>query len=155
MSNMMSNRDFSQIADIEWKPLYPNNMKCNGLEGCYCVMFYKHKDGIVSARKYTIAFQRKELKPGTGLVEPNSIDRYVLFEKSYPEVIGPLEHPEPTDNWIGLDLDSKDTFNRYDVNSYGDFVYAYEDLEVAKQRAYAQFWHIDGYIMSFLDDSQK
>ena len=141
--------------EMQWKPLYPNNMTCNGLDGYYCLMFYKHKDGTISCRKYTIEFQFKEVIPGSGFIDTKEIDRYVLFEKIYPRVEGPLEYPEPTEDWFGHVDDTANTLNTYDVNSYGSFVYAYDSLELAKQRAYTQYRHIYGYVLSFLDENQQ
>lgn len=138
-----------------WKPLYPNNMKCNGLDGYYCLVIRQRDDGTYYGRKYTIEFQHKEIEPGTGYVDSKTIDRYVLFEKIYPEIIGNLEYPEPTNESPEFFDDNKNTLDAHDVNSYGSFVYAYETLELAKKRAETQWNHIYGYVASFLGNNSK
>jgi hypothetical protein len=110
-------------------------MKCNGLDGYYCLVIRQHKDGTHYGRKYTIIFQHKEIEPGTGYVDAKTIDRYVLFERTYPKIVGNLEYPEPTNESPGLFGDENNTLNAHDVNNYGSFVYAYETLELAKNRA--------------------
>ena len=142
--------DKSKSNVFKWKPLYPNNMKCNGLDGYYCMMIRQYSDGTYYGRKYTIVFQCKEIEPGTGFIDSKLIDRYVLFEKTYPKIIGNLEHPSPTNEYPEFFQANPNTLNTHDVNDYGSFVYAYETLELAKKRAETQYNHIYGYVASFL-----
>ena len=135
-----------------WRPLYPNNMKCNGLGGYYCLVINQRDDGTYYGRKYTIEFQYKEVEPGTGYVDAKTIDRYILFEKTYPKIIGELKYPEPTIESTMSFEDDQNTLNTHDVNNYGSFVYAYETLELAKKRAEIQWNHIYGYVASFLNN---
>lgn len=137
---------------MDWKPLHPNNMLCNGLDGYYCVVLKQYKDGTYYGRKYTIVFQHKEIEPGTGYIDSKNIDRYVLFEKTYSHIIGDLEHPEPTNESPMLSNHEHNTLNACEVNDYGSFVYAYETLELAKKRAQAQWDHIYGYVASFIQN---
>ena len=89
----MTNREIvenaykTSVEDMAWKPIYPNNMKGNGLDGYYCLMLHKDKEGKVSGRKYSIVFQNEEVERGTGLVNPNKINGYILFEKVYREIV--------------------------------------------------------------------
>jgi hypothetical protein len=151
----MSSNDINTINApmFSWKPLHPNNMPCNGIDGYYSVICRKDENGNVSARKYTIIFQHKEIYHGTGFVDSNVIDRYVLFEKCYPLVNGPTEHPKPTNefNWSNNDTI---TFNEHEVNDYGRFVYAYETLELAQQRAKTQYEAIYKYAISFVEQDR-
>ena len=78
----------------------------------------------------------------------------VLFEKSYWDVIGPLEYPEATDKEPSdLFYSNGNTFTSGDINDYGTFIYAYKDIETAKKRALRQFQAIYGYVAShFVED---
>ena len=137
---------------MEWKPIYPNNMLPNGIDGYYCLVLCQNKNGTYSGRKYSIVFQHEERESGTGFINKEKVDRYVLFEKIYTEIIGPLEYPEPTDEAPELFKECINTLNAYDVNDYGGFVYAYETIEMAKKRAQVQWDHIYGYVASFLKE---
>ena len=136
--------------NLEWKPLYPNNMPCNGLDGYYCLILNTDSEGKVFGRKYTICFQYKEVEEGIGCVNTKEIDRYILFEKSYFEIIGSTIHPEPSDDSWNLWEESENTLNAAEVNDYGNFVYAYETLDGAKKRALRQYKVIYGYAMSHM-----
>lgn len=144
------------IDEMEWFPLYPNNMICNGIIGQYCLLFHRHNTGVISARKYTILYQHEEMEPASGHINPNSITHYILFEKAYYDVNGALYYPSPSErSWFESEYDREHTFNAYDVNSYGSFVYAYSDIATAKQRAVTQYSHIYGYVLPHLDESQQ
>ena len=156
---MVKRKDIEEVYNMDndslvWKPLYPNNMKCNGVEGYYCLIFKKNDDGIVHGRKYTILFQHEEIDEGTGLVDPRKINAYILFEKSYWDVIGPLEYPEATDKEpYDLLYSNGNTLTSSDMNDKGSFIYAYRDMESAKKRALRQFQAIYGYVAShFIED---
>lgn len=140
--------------EFVWKPLYPNNMINNGIEGYYCLALRKDKDGKVSGRKYTILFQNEEMEAGTGFVDSEKINAYILFEKIYWNIVGPLEYPEATDS-EPKDLwhNNGNTFSSSDMNDYGTFIYAYRDFETAKKRALGQYKMLYGYVASyFLED---
>lgn len=136
--------------DLIWKPYYPNNMSCNPLEGYYCVIPVQKSDGSYSARKYTIRFQYKESEEGWIIAD--EIESYILFENSYSEIKGPLEHPEPTENsCFDLCGDCNDvTFSHCEVNTMGTFVRAFDNIEKAKERALKQFQMVYGYALSHL-----
>lgn len=46
--------------DLVWKPIYPNNILSNGIEGCYALVLRKDPDGRIYGRKYSILFQKEE-----------------------------------------------------------------------------------------------
>ncbi len=130
----------SLTADrLTWKPYFPNNMLQNGQEGWYCVL----QKGD-HARKYTITFQYP--LDEEGLSRPDwGIDRYILFEKLYFDLKGPLTYPEPheDDSWEMLTAAD-------DLNDFGGFVYAHRTLEDAKKRALRQWQAVFGYALSHL-----
>ena len=135
------------LEDLVWKELHPNNMKSNPLEGYYCLILHKDESGRVSGRKYTITFQYKEIEPG--LTSMNSeIEAYILHEKSYINIVGPLEHPEPNNDirWSNDGI----TFDDYEVNDTGSFIRAFWNIEDAKKRALIQYKAIYGYAMSHI-----
>ena len=141
-----------KAEDLVWKPMYPNNMSCNGETGMYSIVSFINTDGTISnCRKYTILFQHPEIEPGAGLVDNEYVDKYILFEKSYPVVHGgayyegPYES-EPPDLWRCKGR----TFSSTDMNDYGRFVYAYDKLEHAMMRAETQYKAIFGYALSHL-----
>lgn len=131
--------------DLEWKPLYPNNMPCNGLCGCYCFLWIKNKEGEYSGRKYTILFQEKENEKGC--VQKGEVEFYVLFEKSYYNEQEPFVYPEPSNSSI---LASGKPTDIFDINSYGTFIRAYTSENKARERALIQFKMIFSYAMSHL-----
>ena len=104
----------------------------------------------MSGRKYSIVFQHEEVEPGTGHIDSNKIDRYVLFEKCYFNIKGRWEHPDPSETVAIIFGDDENTLNAAEVNDYGRFVYAYKDIESAKKRALRQYKAIYGYAMSFI-----
>lgn len=149
--------DCLSINDLTWKPIYPNNMKTNGLDGYYCLLLHKNENGTYGARKYSIKFQHKELEAGTGHVDPNIIEMYVLFEKCYPKIVGKLSYPDasecgtPKDLWCNND----NALNSADINDCGEFVRAYTNIEDAKMRALTQYKSIYAYAMSHLIDDAE
>ena len=151
----MFTREFVENAykttenDLIWKPIYPNNMPDNGVEGYYCLMLHKDKEGKYSGRKYSIVFQYEEVEKGSGLINTDKINAFILFEKVYREIIGPLDYPSSI-NEESNPLYSKNTLNSYDMNSFGSFVYAYDNIEDAKKRALFQYKAIYGYVASYM-----
>ncbi len=156
----MSNREEikkvyeTTVNDLVWKPIYPNNILGNGLEGFYCLVIKQDKNGEYSGRKYSIIFQHEEVEEGTGYINPNKTNAYVLFEKSYGKIVGPLDYPNPSlDSPSDLWKSNGNTLTSGDINDYGTFIYAYKDIETAKKRALSQYKAIYGYIAShFIED---
>lgn len=152
----MTNREIvenaykTSVEDMAWKSIYPNNMRGNGLDGYYCLMLHKDKEGKVSGRKYSIVFQNEEVEKGTGLVNPNKINGYILFEKVYREIVGPLDYPEALEDYAPDLWHSENTLSSSDMNDKGSFVYAYDNLEDAKKRALCQYKAIYGYVLSHM-----
>lgn len=140
------------MDNLIWKPYHANNMIQNGLDGYYTVILKKDKDGKVSGRKYTILFQYESDNNGL-ILNKDKPELYILFEKSYYDVKGPLEHPQPS---FGENLkffeDENITLSDCEVNSFGTFVHAFKNVEDAKERALRQYQHIYGYVASFLED---
>lgn len=142
--------------DFVWKPYYPNNMICNGVEGFYCLFPIKHRDDSVTVRKYTIIFQYPQNEDGFTLSEEEP-ELYILFEKIYSEINGNFEYPKPINNSC---LDNCEdcgevTFTHCDVNSFGRFIRAYKTIEEAKKSALMSFKMVYGYAMSFIEDSEE
>lgn len=152
----MTNREIvekaykTNVDDLIWKPIYPNNMRGNGLDGYYCLMLHKDKEGKVSGRKYSIVFQHEEVEKGTGLINLNKINGYILFEKVYCEIVGPLDYPEALENDAPDLWHSKNTLSSSDMNDKGSFIYAYDNIEDAKKRALHQYQAIYGYVLSYM-----
>lgn len=124
--------------DLIWKPVYPNNMSSNPIDGLFCLLFKKTDSGIYAC-KWTIQYQHKEIEPM--LISCDApIEAYILHMKRYFEVKGPLEYPNPSKDGLldNLRRSDKRTFNNSDVNSYGDFERAYSTLEDAKKGALAR-----------------
>ena len=141
--------------DLVWKPIYPNNILLGEIEGCYTLVLRKGSDGRISGRKYSIQFQKEEdpAHLGEGVLPPHAkTELYILFEKSYHDVVGPLDYPEPqAESSFSLDKTNREiTFNHYDINDYGCFVRAYPTLELAKKRAVTQYQATFGHALSYL-----
>lgn len=152
----MTNREIvekayaTNIEDMVWKPVYPNNILGNGIEGYYCLMLHKDKVGKISGRKYTIAFQYEEVEKGTGFVNPEKINGYILFEKVYREIVGSLDYQGPYEGYVPDLWKSENTLSSSDMNDKGSFVYAYDNIEDAKKRAMCQYKAIYGYVLSHM-----
>lgn len=149
MKELVKKASALNLDDLIWKPLYPNNMPCNGLDGYYCLILHKGNEDKICGRKYTIFFQYKEIEEGTGHINRKEIDRYVLFEKNYFNIKGPTKHPEPSDDFDWY-VESSDTLHATEVNDYGSFVYAYEDLDSARKRVLNQYKAVYAYALSHL-----
>ena len=144
--------------DLVWKPIHANNLRDNPVEGYYALVLRKDSDGRVHGRKYSIIYQYKEdpRYPGEGLVVPEmGVDLYLLFELRLPEVIGPLDYPAPQDmrEWDYENSDGN-TLCSLGINDYGDFIFAYPTMELAKKRAVKSFQGIYGYALSHLLPSE-
>ncbi len=127
--------------DLIWKPVHPNNMPGNGVEGIYCLIF--KKSGIKTyCCKWTIEYQHRETEPMM-ISSDSEIEAYILHMKRYFNVKGPLRYPSPNnhrDEDIIRDLvkGNRPTLHNDDINDYGDFVRAYRTLEEAKEGALAR-----------------
>ena len=57
--NKLSSKDTYNIKleDLNWKPIHPNNLESNPIEGYYCIILHKLNDNTISGRKYSILFQ--------------------------------------------------------------------------------------------------
>ena len=106
------------INDLVWKPYHPNNMKSNPHKGYFCTILHKTDSGVYSGRKYSIIFQMKE---NEDFISSDEIELYILYEKCYPEIEGPIEHPELSDNISWNDnntLNAAITGGIYLIDSY-------------------------------------
>ncbi|MCM1048529.1 MAG: hypothetical protein NC433_08895 [Clostridiales bacterium] len=117
--------------DIEWKPLYINNMLQNSVEGIYGFLFKKGKNGEISGYKWTIVFQYEEFDH-CARKSNAPIERYNLYFKEYRSVCGVLGYKEP--NYSGVQCYTKSAIHD-GVHSYGKFVRSYSTLEMAKEAA--------------------
>ena len=109
--------------DFEWKPIYPNNLLCNGVEGVYTDMFFKQGDTYTYI-KYSIEYARRV--DSRGLIHPEEpIKYYVLHELILRDLPEPFEIPEPS---------NKSNFysNAHYVSNYGRFRCVFDDEETAK-----------------------
>lgn len=146
--------DAYAMVGFEWKPLYPNNMPCNGQEGYYAVKLHElDEDGVLSGRKYTILYQRES---EGGCIKPDAkIEYYILFEKSYYEIVGRKEHPEPSDECdIMEELEDGSTLRSIELNDYGSFSWVCKTLDEAKEMALQRYQSVFGYAMSFLIEDE-
>lgn len=142
--------DAYKMTGFDWKPLYPNNMPCNGQEGFYAIKLHELEDGVTSGRKYTILYQRKTNEEGC-LTEDAPIEYYVLFEKNYLAIQGRKEHPEPSNESCPLDaLEDSNTLNVLEINDYGSFSWVCKTLDEAKKMALERYQAVFGYALSHL-----
>ena len=131
-------------VDLEWKPYYPNNMLQNGQEGWYCVL----QNGS-HARRYTILFQYPMDEEGY-IHSEQGVDRWILFEKLYHDLDGPLVYPEPfpCDPWPEASAADE-------LNDFGQFHYACRSLEQAKGQALRCCQMVFGYALSHLLEDEE
>ena len=110
--------------DFIWKPIYPNNIPCNRLEGVYTDMFFKRKNKYQYI-KYSIQYQSRCDKDGFSHHEEEP-EFYILHELIIDNLEEKFEIPEPSKNtkW-------DDPYANM-VNNYGRFRYAFSDEETAK-----------------------
>ena len=120
--------------NLNWKPVHPNNMPCNGIEGLYTDMFFE-KDNKYEYIKFTIEYVSR--CDEEGISHPDEgIKYYVLHELREFDLNEKFEIPEPTDEF--------DINNEYScmVNNYGRFRYVFNDEETAKKVANKQLLHM-------------
>lgn len=135
--NIRATVDFAyglKPEDLVWKPIYPNNILSNNMEGYYTLILRKGTDGKIYGRKYSILFQKEEdpAHLGEGVLSRNAkTELYILFENSYSDVVGPLDYPEPTEHGRPLfdKAEQGNTFRSSGVNDFGRFVWAYLTMD--------------------------
>lgn len=111
--------------ELEWKPIYPNNMPCNGMEGVYTDMFFE-QDGSYTYFKFSIQYCAKCDENGLTRRD-EGIRYYVLHELRRSNLEERFEIPTPSDETDVLH-DNLALF----VNNYGRFRYVFDDVETAK-----------------------
>lgn len=128
---------------LDWKPIYSKNMLSNGIAGYYALILFMDEAGNCSGRKYSILYQYEEdpRHLGEGLLAySKKIELYILFEKTFPDFVGPLEYPESRKEAVMSLYDApRMTLADERIGDYGRFVRAYPSLELAKKRAAMQF----------------
>lgn len=113
---------------FDWKPVYPNNMKSNGIAGIYFDVNTKKGDKY-QYLKFTIQYQAR--CDEKGISHPwKTPEFYILHSLKIDDLDAPIEIPEPSERFTLLDDD-----NKYLVNDYGRFRYAFRDEETAKSVA--------------------
>lgn len=145
--------DGLRSEDLNWKPIYPNNILCNKAEGEYALVLRRAEDGTVFGRKYSILFQLAEDPDHLGegcIAREHRIEAYILFEAMLNDVTGPLDYPPPRRSGSIFHEDSNVTLSDWGVNEYGSFIRAYPTIELAKKRAVIQFKAVFGYALSHL-----
>ena len=114
--------------DFEWKPLYPNNMPCNGVAGLYMYMFFKEDDHFKYV-KFTIEYMSRCDEDGISHPEEGT-KYYVLHLLKEDDLKETFEIPEPSDDYCPFDYTNAGV-----VNDYGRFRYVFDDEETAKKAA--------------------
>lgn len=145
-------RKKQQLTEMyfDWKSIYPNNIKLNGEEGVYALLF-KEEDNKTVGYKFSIVYQREEISPLHYYGTNSRIEAYNLFEKRYDDVQGLLAHlPADNENEFEQSIDFTNrfylnTFSNSEVNSYGRFIRSFSALEEAKAYAVA-VTNIRGYV---------
>lgn len=117
--------------DVEWKPLYINNILSNSIMGYYTFLFKKQADGSISGYKWTVLYQSEESEYGL-MKNPVTIEAYNLYFKEYRNVAGVLGYREPGHTYWQCYV--KSTIQD-GVHSYGKFVRSYKTFELAKGAA--------------------
>lgn len=111
-----------------WKPLYPNNMPCNGVEGLYTDMFFKNGDKY-DYIKFTIEYIYRCDEQCT-IYPEEGIKGYALYSLKLNDLDSTFEIPEPSDKFDIMEDRLADM-----VNDYGDFNYVFGTEDIAKGAA--------------------
>ncbi len=111
--------------DFVWKPIHPNNMPCNGVNGIYTEMFFE-KEGKYTYLKYSIQYCSRCDEEGLSHPEEGT-KYYVLHELRMHDVEKKFKIPKPSNKFDWND----DRANL--VNEYGRFRYVFDDEDTAKK----------------------
>ena len=121
---------------FEWKPVHPNNMSCNPVEGIYTDMNFK-KDGKYRYLKYTISYESRCDEKGMSHPEEGT-KYYVLHELRADDLEEKIVIPEPSDDFRPFKKNDPATI----VNNYGRFRYVFDDEETAKKVVCSELVHM-------------
>lgn len=145
-----------KVEDLNWKPLYANNCVHSEKEGIYCLVLHENGDGTYAGRKYTIYNQLPVREDGVTEYgeEP---ELFILFEMGYNRV-AEKEHPDPTktsDADLIHEMTSKheddlEHLTNLEINSYGNFVRAFKNIDDAKKAVVNQYKAVYGFAMSHM-----
>ena len=142
-----------KAEDLDWKPLYANNMLPGPVNGMYCLVLHENRDGTYAGRKYTIYYQLPVDKDG--VIRRKEPELYILFEKCYSNLVN-KNHPEPTNDFSDIidEISKESVYNEElthaEINDYGRFHRAYKDIEDAKKGAIRCYKAVFGYAMSHM-----
>ena len=134
--------------DFEWKPIYPNNMLRNGVEGQYCDMFFEH-NGTYEYIKYSIEYKSRCDEKGTSHPD-EGVKYYVLHSLVISDLKEKFVIPEPTAAFVEHD-DSLSLL----VNDYGRFRYVFDDEETAKSVVSHEMLRMIYPYLSILDEEEE
>lgn len=121
--------------NLQWKPLYPNNMPCNGVAGSYTDMFLMEGERY-NYVKFTIKYMYRCDEDGISHPE-EGIRYYVLHMLEIRDLEVTFSIPEPSDDYKMTDKTNADI-----VNSYGRFRYVFDDEETARKVACSELLQI-------------
>ena len=127
-------------SDLKWRTRYINNMKSNGVECFYSIIDYGNGEGRMFWIQPMMSADYK------GMINVDAgYKYYCFFESSVKKK--------------GLDAYAK-FFNCRSYSGYSrvtdTLIQVYDSLEDAKKRAYVQYFHIYGYVVSSIgSDSEE
>jgi hypothetical protein len=110
--------------NFEWRPIYPNNMIQNGIEGIFTDMFFEN-NGKFRYIKFCIIYQSRCDRNGLSHPEEGTAF-YILHVLIKDDLEEKFQIPEP-----GNHMDWENPYANL-VNNYGRFRYAFNDEETAK-----------------------
>ena len=117
----------AQQQNFHWRPLYPNNMPCNGQWGIFMDINLKDEESDrYHYCRYTIQYQPRCDANGISHPEEGTAF-YLLYRFMLHNLPEPFIIPAPSDDY---DCESN---HIYSVNDFGEFRYAFDDEEIAKQ----------------------
>lgn len=122
-------------GNLQWKPLYPNNMPCNGIAGSYTDMFIKEGKRY-SYIKFTIQYMHRCDEDGISHPE-EGIRYYVLHQLEIRDLEETFSIPVPSDDYKMTEETDADI-----VNSFGRFRYVFDDEGTARKVACSELLHI-------------
>lgn len=122
--------------DLDWKPLYPNNMPLCGQRGIYTDINFRSDNGYQYI-KFTIQYQPR--CDAEGITHSEEGTKYYIFHSLViDELEEKIEIPAPRDDMAPFENDNDSLI----VNVYGQFKYAFEDEETAKSVACYELLHL-------------